>query len=72
VKLFHTRVSGSLIQNTMTSEVRFRAKLSEYSVERWQLGESLASADGAFALSRIRSYVSSKVQTAQDSVFVLS
>ena len=28
---------GSLIQDTMTSEVRFRAKLSEYGVERWQL-----------------------------------
>ena len=28
---------GSLIQNTMTSEVRFRAELSEYGVERWQL-----------------------------------
>jgi integrase len=28
---------GSLVQNTMTSEVRFRAELSEYGVERWQL-----------------------------------
>jgi hypothetical protein len=28
---------GSLVQNTMTSEVRFRAELSVYGVERWQL-----------------------------------
>jgi hypothetical protein len=28
---------GSFVQNTMTSEVRFRAELSEYGVERWQL-----------------------------------
>jgi hypothetical protein len=26
---------GSLVQNTMTSEVRFRAELSEYGIERW-------------------------------------
>jgi hypothetical protein len=28
---------GSLVQNTMTSEVRFRAELSEYGVERLEL-----------------------------------
>jgi hypothetical protein len=28
---------GSFVQNTMTSKVRFRAELSEYGVEHWQL-----------------------------------
>src|SRR5215217_5535678 len=31
---------GSLVQNTMTSEVRFRAKLSEYGVERLELARA--------------------------------
>jgi hypothetical protein len=31
---------GSLVQNTMTSEVRFRAELSEYGVERLELARA--------------------------------
>jgi hypothetical protein len=28
------------VQNTMTSEVRFRAELSEYGVKRWELARA--------------------------------
>jgi hypothetical protein len=31
---------GSLVQNTMTSEVRFRAEISEYGVERLELART--------------------------------
>jgi hypothetical protein len=62
---------GSLIQNTMTSEVRFLRKVFRVRRRALAVGESLASADGAFALLRIRSYVSSKVQTAPASLSAL-